>query len=211
MYARRTITRARTLALCGFAGPALFTALLILQGLLIPDHSHVRTPISALAAWPTGWIQNLNFLIGGILTIAFTYGLHLRVQRTERGNLGFPLLVAGGIGLIVAGVFPWVMVDGVPTETPLHVVGAVTIFLATGLGLLTFSRRLSDDPLWNDLSTYTFVTGIVVLVLFVAFAAFAIEDGTPLHPWAGLIQRVLCAVWFTWFIVLALRLRRVSR
>jgi hypothetical protein len=50
-----------------------------------------------------------------------------------------------------------------------------------------------------------------VLVLFVAVGFFAIEDGTPLHPWAGLIQRVLCVVWFTWLILLAVRLRRISR
>ena len=203
--------RAGTLALCGFIGPVLFTALVILQGALIPEHSHVRLPISALAAWPTGWIQNLNFFAAGILTIAFAYGLHLGVQPADRGRLGVPLLVAGGIGLIIAGLFPWVMVDGVPTETPAHVVGAITVFLATGLGMLMFSRRMDADPLWRDLSTYTSRSGVAVLVLFVAVGFFAIEDGTPLHPWAGLIQRVLCAVWFTWLIVMAVRLRRVSR
>jgi len=30
-------------------------------------------------------------------------------------------------------------------------------------------------------------------------------------PWAWLLQRVLCAVWFTMLIVLAVRLRRVAR
>jgi hypothetical protein len=77
--------------------------------------------------------------------------------------------------------------------------------------MLTFSRRMIDDPLWRDLSGYTRSSGIAVLVLFVAVGFFAIGDGTPLHPWAGLVQRVLCAVWFTWLIVLAVRLRRVSR
>jgi hypothetical protein len=38
---------------------------------------------------------------------------------------------------------------------------------------------------------------------------FAIDEGAPLHPWAGLIQRILCAVWFAWLIVLAVRLRAV--
>ena len=51
------------------------------------------------------------------------------------------------------------------------------------------------------------ITGIVVLLLFVAVGFFAIDDGAPLHAWAGLLQRVLCAVWFTCLIVLSLRLR----
>jgi polar amino acid transport system substrate-binding protein len=53
-------------------------------------------------------------------------------------------------------------------------------------------------------------SGIAVLLLFVMVGFFAIDDGTPLHRWAGLIQRILCAVWFAWMIVVALRLRTVE-
>ena len=206
-----TLSRVRTLALAGFVGPALFTVLVILQGLLIPAYSHVVLPISALEAWPTGWIQRLNFWVVGFLNIAFAYALHLGVQPARRGAIGVPLLILGGVGIILAGVFPWVMVNGVPTETPAHVVGAITTFAATGLGWLTFSRRMSADRQWRDLSRYTMTTGIAMLVLFIALGGFAIADGTPLHPWAGLLQRVLCGAWFTLLIVVAIRLRRVAR
>lgn len=63
--------RTSTLALAGIVGPIWFTTLVVLQGVLLPDYSHVRLPISALAAWPTGWIQNVTFCIAGVLTIAF--------------------------------------------------------------------------------------------------------------------------------------------
>jgi hypothetical membrane protein len=199
------------LALTGIVGPVLFTVLVILQGLLIPAYSHVSLPISALEAWPTGWIQRLNFWVVGLLNIAFAYGLHLGVQATRRGAFGFLLLVLGGIGIVLAGLFPWVMINGVPTETPLHAVGAITTFAATGLGWLVFSRRMSADQQWRDLSRYTMATSVSMLVLFIALGFFAVDDGTPLHPWAGLLQRVLCAVWFTMLIVLAIRLRRITR
>ena len=39
----------------------------------------------------------------------------------------------GGLGLVWAGIFPWKMVDGVPTETAPHVIGAIMVFTATGL------------------------------------------------------------------------------
>ena len=39
--------------------------------------------------------------------------------------------------------------------------------------------------------------------------ATGIDDGTPLHPWVGLLQRVLCVILFSCLIVLAVRLRRV--
>ena len=59
-----TTARSSTLALAGIIGPIWFTTFVVLQGLLLPDYSHVRLPISALAAWPTGWIQNINFYGG---------------------------------------------------------------------------------------------------------------------------------------------------
>ena len=147
--------RASALALAGIVGPISFTTLVVLQGLLLPDYSHVRLPISALAAWPTGWIQNVNFYIAGVLTIAFAVALHHGVQRTRRAGAGVALLGLGGLGLVWAGIFPWKMVDGVPTETAPHVIGAVTVFTATGLGLIVFSRRMIADPRWRDLATYT--------------------------------------------------------
>src|SRR4029453_926318 len=101
------ISRARTLALAGIIGPISFTTLVVVQGFLQTEYSHVRLPISALAAWPTGWIQNLNFFVAGALTMAFAYALHRGVQPTRRGNIGVALLVMGGIGLWLAGIFPW--------------------------------------------------------------------------------------------------------
>ena len=203
--------RTSTLALAGIIGPIWFTMLVVLQGLLLPDYSHVRLPISALAAWPTGWIQNVNFYVAGVLTVAFAMALHDGVHPTRRGGAGVALLVLGGLGLVWAGIFPWTMVDGVPTETAPHVIGAVMVFTATGIGFIAFSRRMIADPLWRDLATYTMLTGIAILFLFVAIGFFAIDNRAPLHAWAGLLQRVLCAVWFTCLIVLALRLRRGRR
>src|SRR5262245_66219913 len=147
--------RTSTLALAGVIGPIWFTALVVMQGFILPDCSHVRLAIIALAAWPTGWIQNVNFHVAGVLTMAFAVALHHGVQPTRRGGAGVTLLVLGGLGLVWAGTFPWKMVDGVPTETALHVIGAVMVFTATGLGFIAFSRRLIADPRWPALATYT--------------------------------------------------------
>jgi hypothetical protein len=172
---------ARRLAWLGIIGPAWFTSLVVLQGLLLPDYSHVRMPISALAAWPTGWIQNLNFLASGTLAMTFAIALHRSIRPTRRGTAGAVLLALGGRGLAPHG--------------------------ATGLGLIVLSRRLSADPRWHDLAVYTLLSGVVVLTLFVAVGFFALEAGTPLHPWAGLIQRILGGAWFAWLIVVALHMR----
>ena len=47
---KRTLGRTRALALTGVIGPLWFATLVVVQGFLLPDYSHVRMPISALAA-----------------------------------------------------------------------------------------------------------------------------------------------------------------
>jgi len=201
---------AALLAIAGMAGPLLFTALVILQGLLQPEYSHVGQPISALTAWPAGWIQKLNFYVVGVLMAAFAFGLNYGVRRSPRGFAGFALLVLGSIGIVLAGIFPWVLRNGVPTETPEHVVGAVMVFALTPLGLIIFSRRMKRDPNWSGLATYTLLTGILMALLFPVMGGLAIPDTGPLHPWAGLLQRFICIVWFSCILVLAVRLRSVA-
>src|SRR5688572_30295106 len=92
------VPRVRTLALAGIVGPIFFTVLVVVQGFLRPEYSHVKMPISALAAWPTGWIQTINFYVVGLLMIAFAVALHLGVQATRRGGTGFALLLMSGFG-----------------------------------------------------------------------------------------------------------------
>lgn len=79
----RRISPAGALALAGIIGPVWFTTLVIVQGFLLPEYSHVRMPISALAAWPTGWIQTLNFYVFGALTMALAIGLDQGVHATR--------------------------------------------------------------------------------------------------------------------------------
>jgi Protein of unknown function (DUF998) len=112
-------------------------------------------------------------------------------------------------GVVWAGVFRWRMVEGVPTETAPHVVSAITAFAATGLGFIVFSRRMKADPQWRPPAPYTMYIGIAVLLLFVTVGFFAVDAGAPLHAWAGLLQRILCAVWLAGMIVLLVRVRSV--
>jgi hypothetical membrane protein len=197
-------------SLAGVVAPLWFSALVVLQGWWNPDYSHVRLPISALAAWPTGWMQNVNFYVTGALVIVAAAGLHAGIRPGPTGAAGPLLLVGGGAGIIIAGIFPWHMVNGVPTETPAHVVGAVMTFVCTGLGFVVLSRRLISDARWHDLAAYSRATGVSVLLLFVLLAFFAIQAGSPLHNWAGLLQRVLCAIWFAYLITVSFRLRAVA-
>src|SRR5918912_2983982 len=90
-----------TLAIAGIAGPIVFVLVVAAQSLLHPHYSQVKLPISALAAWPGGWVQSANFVVFGLLTIAYAIGLHLGVRQSRVGVLGPALLVLSGVGLLI--------------------------------------------------------------------------------------------------------------
>jgi len=113
---------------------------------------------------------------------------------------------------VLEGVFPAIDASGAfSNEQVGHTVGAFMSFLGAGIGLIVTSRRLATDPRWRSVAAYALTTGIALVILFFAFGGLAESPGAPLHPWMGLFQWVMVAVWFSCTIVLALRLLRVSR
>jgi hypothetical membrane protein len=206
--------RMKILALAGVVAPIVFALLVIAQGLLQPDYSHVELPISALAAWPYGWIQRLNFYVLGLLMSAFVVGLHRGIRPTSsptRDLLGPLFLLLGAAGIFLAGMFSWSR-SGTGFVVPgAHIASALIAFPGAAIGLISISWRMSADSMWKSVAIYTRLTGIVMLVLFFAHGRYGVPVEAPLHPWAGLMQRITVAVWFTCVVVLAIRLLRVAR
>ncbi len=82
------------------AGP-LFVVVFVIEGALRPDYSPVRQPLSSLSIGGPGWMQMANFLVTGLLVVAFALGL----QQCGKGRW-LPILVGLiGVGLIGASVF----------------------------------------------------------------------------------------------------------
>jgi len=199
------------LAVAGIAGPLTFLLVVLVQSLLHPDYSQVALPISALAAWPGGWVQNVNFIVFGLLMIAYAIGLHLGVRPSRVGVIGPALLMLSGVGLIVAGLFPWRDIDGDFIVPAGHLLGALLSFLGAGTGFIVVSRRMAADPRWRSVATYALASGIAIAILFVATFALVIPPEAPLHSWGGLVQRVTIVVWFACTVILALRLLYLAR
>ena len=196
----------------GIVGPVIFAVVALVHSLLRQDHSLVAHPISALAAGPSGWVQNVNFLLFGLLMIAYAIGLHLGVRPSRWGVVGVAFLVLSGVGLMWGGVFPATDAMGAFDEGRLlHIPGFIMTFFGGGLGLIVVSRRMVRDPRWKSLATYALATGIAMLVLILASGSLVRPPGAPLHAWLGLFQWVLLAVWLPCTIILALRLLRLAR
>lgn len=202
------------LAAAGISGPILFSVGFMTQEFFRRgEFNPVAEPVSALEAGPDGWVQQVNFVVFGLLLIAFALGLQRGLRKSRAGVLGPAIVAWGGAGLVLAAVFPLREDAAGLTYDPtgLHTVNGTVFFLSVGVGLIVLSFRLRADPGWRDRSWYALATGIALVVMFVAIGVLVAPDDAPLHPWFGLAQRAVLAVWFSCLVVLALRLRRVAR
>jgi hypothetical protein len=80
----------------------------------------VANPFVALVAGPSGWVQDLNFVVLGAAMIAFAIGLQLGVRPTRWAVLGPGLFAAPMVGPVqLVGAHPLAHLHGRPRpQTP---------------------------------------------------------------------------------------------
>lgn len=207
----------KALLRCGVIAGPLFTFMWLIESLTRPGYNLLRHPVSSLALGPFGWMQVANFIVGGMLTLAFAVGLR-RVLQPRGAAWGALLIAVWGIGLLGAGVFLTDPVSGYPPGTPaklaeysnpaamLHDMISLVAFLTMVVNCALFTRWFIKwgNPRW---AIYSAVTGIIFFaVMFLASAGFAQTPG--LVDFAGLYQRIAVTTGWTWITLLAVRLLR---
>jgi hypothetical protein len=97
--------RAWVLLAAGTAGGLAFTGVYLAEGATRGGYRALAQPISALSLGPGGWVQQLNFIVFGVLACLSAAGW-LAALAPGRGALAFPVLRAvAGAGLVMDGLF----------------------------------------------------------------------------------------------------------
>jgi hypothetical membrane protein len=207
--------RGTTLLLTGGAiGPVLFWLVVIVDGFTEPGYDARKAFISELALGDHGWVQSANFVVVGLLMLAFAVGLR-QFFSTGRASVFGPILVGTfGLGLVASGTFttdPTNYPAGADTTTVtahgmVHSIAFLIIIVSVIAGFFVFARRFRQEPAWQGYGLYSVITGVLVPALLAVFIVW----GGPGQPFLGLIQRALVAVFFAWFEVIALRALRLT-
>lgn len=208
----------RVLLACGALGGPLFVVVLLIQGATRPGYSPMRHPGSLLSLGDQGWIQITNFLVTGLLMLAFAVGLR-RALGSGRGSRWGPLLLAGyGLGLLAAGVFVTDPLLGYPPGTPsgpnatvswhgtLHNLAGLVAFASLSAACFVLARRFAAQPAGRGWAVYCMVTGVAVLACFVAASAAFSQQVNALTELGGLFQRAAIVLGWGWVALLAMRL-----
>ena len=200
---------------CGAIAGPLFVVAFLVEGATRADYDPLCHPVSSLALGDSGWTQTANFIVVGLLTLAFAAGLR-RALRPGRGSTWGPLLVGiWAVGLLGAGVFVTDPVSGYPPGSPdrpseyswqgaLHDLFSGPAFVALASACFVFGHRFAA---WGERrwAVYSIVSGLVFVVGFVLSSA-GFGQAAGLVDLAGLFQRVVVAVGFGWLTLLAVRL-----
>lgn len=204
----------RWTALAGVAGPVLFTlGFLTLERVRRSEYDPVSEVVSALEAGHLGWVQQVGFVVLGVLTMAFAVGLHRGMAPSRFGIVGPAALFVSGMCNVLVGAFLPLREDasGGVYDPGGHQVSGVIFFASSFVALIALSRRCAADPRWRGLASWVLTAGVLAALSFPFMGALVIPDGTPLHDWAGLAQRIVVLVLlFPARIALAIQLLRTS-
>jgi hypothetical membrane protein len=193
--------RRRLLLAAGIAGPILFFAVFTVAGAIRPGYSVLRDFVADLSLGDQGWVQIANFIVFGLLTLAFAAGVRSAL-RTGPAAIAGPLLIGTfGLGLVLAGLF---LPDPGPKPSTVHgqVHGLVGLAgqVALALSGFVFARRFGG---LRGFGAYAVATGLAILLVIVLDGVVGLRFGI-----AGLTQRLRWAVMCVWVVALAMRLLR---
>jgi hypothetical protein len=168
-------------------------------------------------------MQITNFLVCGLLTLCFAIGLR-QVFRTGRSSVWGPILLGVfGMALIVAGIFvtdpnlgypPGTHTNGPQTlHGTIHGVSGLIAFGSVAIASFVMARRFAGDPSWKGWALYSIVTGVLVVVFFIAATVVSALDENGVFPDSptGLFQRIAIIVGWGWIALLAIRLLGMTR
>jgi hypothetical membrane protein len=207
----------RQLAWGGIVGPTLFVTVFLIEGWLRPGYDPLKVYVSELSLGPRGWIQIANFVVFGLLLLAFTRRVAFKFGDGKASRGGILLLTILAICFLLSG--PFVM-D--PTHTPpnqitihgtLHGILGGIVFSLMPVSCFVFLRRFREDPKWQGLQWWTLTLGTAsaaaVVLLTIATKIPALQSAFT--NWLGLIQRLAIVPFMLWLFTFALGLLRQDK
>jgi len=199
----------------GTAGGLVFTGVYLAEGATRAGYRALAQPISALSLGPGGWVQQLNFVIFGVLVCASAAGWRAALAP-GRGAVAFPVLrVAAGVGLVMDGLFAQDPSGGYPpgaraavptVHGQVHTLFAMITITALASGCFVLAARFAAEPSWRRWAVFAAAAGVATVVFIAAFGAAGGHGGV-----AGLWERAAGAATSVLTVAVLARLAVLSR
>jgi hypothetical membrane protein len=192
----------------------LYLVLDVIAQLLPPHYSPVTQAESDLAVGPYGAVMTVNFVVRGLLTLAFLNGLRQTI-RAEGGSWvpyrrGVAAFLVWGVGAFLLAIFP----TDVPS-TPLswhgtiHLVVAVLAFLGGALGTYWVATRFGTSPTFRSAEGWATGLAWAAIVLVALELLGGIADHRLAGDVGGLLERLFLGAVLLWLFLVSVYALRV--
>ena len=173
--------------------PIIFTLLVLIASILRPGYSQTQNFVSDLGVGPYSFIQNLNFILFGLLSLGLALGLRggLPAHRKNSIKAGVYLVLLFGLLVMLAGVFP----EDYLSQIPHNLVSALAFLSIIAAQFLVWKGlKNGDTARWGWYRTYCLVSGILSILLLLALRVAVSTDS----DYQGAVQRLFLAVPWIW-------------
>ena len=192
-------------AICGMAAPLVMVSLWALASILRPGYDQVTQTGSELGTGRYSIVMNANFVATGVLILIFWVGLLTTMHPGKWSKFGLVILAIAAVGEAAAGIFPCdpgCPLNGGSLSQMIHTEIAVVFFGAIAFFPAFIGIGLNQDQRWISYRSYSIVTGVVSIGLFIAFSVAVLTS----FQYLGLLQRFFLAAPFQWIGIMASRL-----
>ena len=203
-----SIQKQRFFALCGIVAPILFTLIVIVESLLRPGYSQIFNDVSDLGIGPYSIIQNINFIIFGLLSIGFAMGLGANLSH-RAGKATKWLVAVFGVCIILAGVTLFSVGADVTyaKDVVAHGLVSAIAFLVIIVAQFTawHALRNSENSIWGSYRIFSLIMGLMSIftLLLLSYTQFS--------PYHGATERLFIAMWMIWIEVTGIKLYSLTK
>jgi hypothetical protein len=201
-------------SICGIIPMLLFAVWLIIAAIISPGYNGGSDYISPVTFGFYSMIQNLVFVVLGLLSVGLAFGLHIGLPSPRNGllKLGVWSVLIFGLGVFLGGLFPLMglLPENYLVIVPYNLVTvigfAVTIMAYIGAVLLIGQGlKYEDSLIWGSYSRYSLVTGGLFIILQILLIIFIFYNIYP-----GVIQRAFIIILWVWILVTGVKLYLIS-
>lgn len=179
-------------------GVSLWLAVVLALHLLKAGrYDPVGQAVSELALGDFGALMNVAFFALGIGAMALAVGLYRSVRSTVFGPL---LLAVAGVLWFLSGIF---QTGESGAGAAVHGAVGLASTLVIMVVMFLFARQFRSDARWRSFALPTFIWAVIAAGAFFLFPLLGDEA-------FGVAQRGFIAVWLSWLLAAAVRLRSVA-
>ena len=208
----------RWIIIGGTIGSLLFTATYTIEGLTRPGYNAMQQAISALALGPGGWMQQVNFILFGLITCCtaivwraiLAHGIGERLVPFFHFLSGLTMIICGIFSQDAAPGYPIGAVQTVTVHGMIHSISSVFSIVSLLAICILLAIRFAREPQWRVWSVYAILTTLLICVFMAGFGmsmAHNPQTGLFVGP-AGLFERLAISSYSVFGIPLVIRLLR---